>query len=476
MKFSIKAQQLQPSQASATLWVCAEEVPQHQDNEGGLPAALYQQAGAEEKSFLVARHLHHGVWIYTAIAKLVDVDYSAVEKVAREVAKWAVQQPHVAVDLNCLNTTQAQVWVEAFVVALADAAYQYDALKQDTHSVVLEDMVFYTEEKSLLQSALSVGEAMAYGMTLCKDLGNAPGNVCTPKFLAEQAQKAAQAAGAEARIMDAEAIQKMGMGSFWSVAKGSDAGAYFIELRYNGAPTADEAPVVLVGKGITFDSGGISLKPGANMDEMKFDMCGAASVIGTLCAAAKLELPLNVVALVPTCENMPSGNANKPGDVVKSMKGLSIEILNTDAEGRLILCDALTYAERFNPRAVIDVATLTGACIIALGHVASGVLGNEQSLIDDLQAASKQVNDKIWPLPLFDEYKDQLKSNFADLQNIGGRPAGTITAAAFLSYFAEKYAWAHLDIAGTAWVSGKEKGATGRPVPLLLQYLRNLAA
>ena len=236
---------------------------------------------------------------------------------------------------------------------------------------------------------------------------------------------------------------------------------------------ATQKPVVLVGKGVTFDTGGISLKPGAAMDEMKFDMCGAASVFGTICAVATLQLPINVVGIIPTTENMPDGLATKPGDIVTSMSGQTIEILNTDAEGRLILCDALTYAEKYNPRCVIDIATLTGACIIALGKIPSAVLGNHQRLIDDLIDSGQQIEDKIWELPLWDEYQDQLKSNFADMANIGGRDAGTITAACFLSRFTKKYKWAHLDIAGTAWKSGEEKGATGRPVPLLTQYIIN---
>ena len=265
------------------------------------------------------------------------------------------------------------------------------------------------------------------------------------------------------------------MGSFWSVAKGSAQDPYLIELHWRGAADKNAAPVVLVGKGITFDSGGISLKPGEAMDEMKYDMCGAASVIGAFAAAAKAKLPINLTAIVPTCENMPDAAASKPGDVVTAMNGTTIEILNTDAEGRLILCDALSHAEQFKPAAVVDVATLTGACIIALGHVACGLLTNTQELADEILTASRQSGDKAWQLPLFAEYREQLKSNFADLQNIGGRPAGTITAAAFLSHFTENYPWAHLDIAGTAWKSGKEKGATGRPVPLLLQFLHNRA-
>jgi len=243
-------------------------------------------------------------------------------------------------------------------------------------------------------------------------------------------------------------------------------------LQYAGAD-AKQKPVVLVGKGITFDSGGISLKPPAEMDEMKYDMCGAASVLGTFKAVADLGLKLNLVGIIPACENLPDGDANKPGDIVTSMSGQTIEVLNTDAEGRLILCDALTYAERFEPAAVVDIATLTGACVIALGHVASGLLANDDGLARELLHAGEEAHDRAWHLPLWDDYQEQLKSNFADMANIGGRAAGTITAACFLSRFAKKYDWAHLDIAGTAWKSGKEKGSTGRPVPLLVHFLKN---
>ena len=267
----------------------------------------------------------------------------------------------------------------------------------------------------------------------------------------------------------------MGMNAFLSVAKGSVEKPYFIELTYNGLSKNGENPVILIGKGITFDSGGISLKPGLAMDEMKYDMCGASTVISTFFAAVELKLAINLKVLTPVCENMPSDKANKPGDIVKTLHGLSVEILNTDAEGRLILCDALSYAQNFNPKVCIDVATLTGACIVALGHVASAVIGNDQRLIDDLIIASDEVNDKIWQLPLWDEYEAQLKSNFADLPNIGSKGAGTITAAVFLSKFVKDYSWAHLDIAGTAWISGENKTSTGRPIPLLIQYLINLS-
>jgi leucyl aminopeptidase len=271
-------------------------------------------------------------------------------------------------------------------------------------------------------------------------------------------------------VLGEKQIEALGMGSFLAVAKGSDTPPQFIIMRHDGG-RADEDPIVIVGKGITFDTGGISLKPGEAMDEMKYDMCGAASVFGTMHAVSLLNLKKNVIGVVPTCENMPSGRATRPGDIVKSMSGQTIEVLNTDAEGRLILCDALTYVERFKPKAVIDVATLTGACIIALGHVHSGLFSDDESLVKDLSKAGHQSLDTVWRLPLDAAYHEQLKSNFADMANIGGRPAGSVTAACFLSRFAEKFRWAHLDIAGTAWKSGAAKGATGRPVPLLTEYL-----
>jgi leucyl aminopeptidase len=299
-----------------------------------------------------------------------------------------------------------------------------------------------------------------------------PGNICTPSYLAEQATTLAQQYKLKAEVLERANMEKLGMGSLLSVANGSSQPPKFIVLQYRGGK-ADAKPIVLVGKGITFDTGGISLKPAPEMDEMKFDMCGAASVLGTMKALAAMKLPLNVVGIIPSTENMPGGRATKPGDIVTSMSGQTIEILNTDAEGRLILCDALSYAERFQPDAVIDIATLTGACVIALGHVASGVLANDDGLARDLLDCGQQAGDRAWQLPLWDDYQEQLKSNFADMANIGGRPAGTVTAACFLSRFTKAYRWAHLDIAGTAWKSGKEKGSTGRPVPLLTHYLLN---
>ena len=321
------------------------------------------------------------------------------------------------------------------------------------------------------QQALREADAIGLGVNLARELGNLPGNICTPTYLAKQAvQLAHDYKNIKASVLEQKEMEQLGMGSFLSVAKGSREAPKLIVLEYMGTDK-NEQPHVLVGKGITFDSGGISIKPGQAMDEMKFDMCGAASVISTMKVLGELQPKLNVVVIVPSCENLPDGSANKPGDVVTSMSGQTIEILNTDAEGRLILCDALTYSEKFNPASVIDVATLTGACVIALGKHPAGLLGNNDELIEDIKNAANSSGDRVWQLPLWEEYQEQLKSNFADMANIGGRDAGTITAACFLSRFTKQFKWAHLDIAGVAWESGANKGATGRPVPLLTQYL-----
>jgi leucyl aminopeptidase len=368
------------------------------------------------------------------------------------------------------------VWnVEQAVVAAREALYRFDQLKSKQEEVrrPLRRLILAVSRRGELtegEAGIARGLAIANAMQLAKDLGNLPGNICTPSYLAEQALKLAKSHGLVVEVLELADMEKLGMGSFVSVAKGSRQPPKFIVVQHKGG-NKKHKPIVLVGKGITFDAGGISLKPAAEMDEMKYDMSGAASVMAAMQAAAELKLPLNVVALIPTCENLPDGAANKPGDIVTSMSGQTIEILNTDAEGRLILCDALTYAERFEPEAVVDVATLTGACVIALGNVATGLLANSDTLARELVHAGESAYDRVWQLPLWDDYQEQLRSNFADMANIGGRPAGTITAAAFLSRFAKKYHWAHLDIAGTAWRSGKDKGSTGRPVPLLVHFL-----
>jgi leucyl aminopeptidase len=361
---------------------------------------------------------------------------------------------------------------------VGDQVYRFGArqtqfkTKPSEKSDSLEDFVALTNTKhaNLIKTALQEGSALVEGMNLTKDLGNLPPNVCTPTFLAQTAQNLPKKTNLKVQVFGQKQIEALGMDSFLAVAKGSDTPPQFIVMRHDGGKT-NEQPIVIVGKGITFDTGGISLKPGEAMDEMKYDMCGAASVFGTMYAVSLLKLKKNVIGVVPTCENMPSGRATRPGDIVKSMSGQTIEILNTDAEGRLILCDALTYVERFKPQAVIDIATLTGACIIALGHVHSGLFSDDETLVKDLVHAGHQSLDTVWRMPLDVAYHEQLKSNFADVANIGGRPAGSVTAACFLSRFAEKFRWAHLDIAGTAWRSGAAKGATGRPVPLLLNFL-----
>ncbi len=363
---------------------------------------------------------------------------------------------------------------QAAIVA-PETVYRFDQLKSKKDEVrrPLRKLTFAVERRNELtpaEEALNQGLAIAEGMALAKNLGNLPGNLCTPTYLAEQATAMAQEHGLECQILEKAEMEALGMFSLLSVARGSHQPPKFIVLQYKGGKK-EEKPLVLVGKGITFDTGGISLKPAAEMDEMKYDMCGAAAVLGTMQAAGRMALPLNLVALIPACENMPGGNATRPGDIVTSLSGQTIEILNTDAEGRLILCDALTYAERFDPEAVIDVATLTGACVVALGHVATGLFANEDSLARELLQAGEEAHDRAWQMPLWDDYQELLKSPFADMANIGGRWGGAVTAACFLSRFTKKYEWAHLDIAGTAWKSGADKGSTGRPVPLLAHFL-----
>ena len=322
-------------------------------------------------------------------------------------------------------------------------------------------------------TGLATGVAIGSGVFLARDLGNLPPNICTPTYLGTRAlQLAKEWPSIKTKVYDAAEIKALKMGAFLAVTQGSDQPPRLIVCEYRGA-NKNVAPICLVGKGITFDSGGISLKDPPAMDEMKFDMSGAATVLGALRTAAELKLPLNLVVVVATCENMPSGGAVKPADIVTTMSGQTVEILNTDAEGRLILCDAITFSRRFNPAAVIDVATLTGACIIALGNHFSGLMSNDQALSDQLAAAGLRADDRAWPMPIGDEYVDQLKSNFADIANVGGREGGACTAASFLWKFAKDLRWAHLDIAGTAWLSGSQKGSTGRPVPLLVDFLMN---
>ena len=361
--------------------------------------------------------------------------------------------------------------LRACVLALSDAGYVYSATKKIADPITLDKVTVGVADAKPLQTAFKHILATASGVAMAKEWANRPGNHATPTLLANAAKGLASAAAKlSVQVLGPKEVEKLGMGSFMAVAQGSSEPLRFIVLNYQGAAKT-VAPTVLVGKGITFDTGGISIKPAAEMDEMKFDMAGAASVLGVFKALGELQPKINVVGLIPAAENMPGGQAIKPGDVVKSMSGQTIEILNTDAEGRLVLCDALTYAERFKPKAVIDIATLTGACVISLGAVRSGLFATKDELAEALLKAGEAAQDLAWRLPLDEDYAEGLKSNFADVANVGGRAGGAITAAKFLQRFATQFDWAHLDIAGTAWKSGAAKGATGRPVGLLLSYL-----
>jgi len=365
--------------------------------------------------------------------------------------------------------------VEQMVAVTSDTVYRFahPACKKEGERRGLSRVIVNVPQRNDLrrvEHALHRGLAIAGGVRLAKDLGNLPGNICTPAYLAEQAGELAKTYGLQIEVLERADMEKLGMGSLLSVARGSRQPPKLIVLQYRKGK-ASQKPIALVGKGITFDAGGISLKPAGDMDEMKYDMCGAASALGTLKAVAELDLAVNLIVVIPASENLPDGDASKPGDIVTSMSGQTIEVLNTDAEGRLVLCDAMTYVEKFEPETVVDIATLTGACVVALGHHASGLFGNDEGLVKELANAGDESFDRAWPLPLWDEYQEQLKSNFADMSNVGGRPGGSITAACFLSRFARKFDWAHLDIAGTAWKSGKDKGATGRPVALLTHFI-----
>ena len=406
-----------------------------------------------------------------------DKEYcTAVRTAMKALADTAATEALLTLTALPLGKRSTAWKIRQAVIVAEESRYRFEQFKskKDEEQRPLNTLTLAIDQRKetgVAEAALAQGLAIAEGVRLSKNLGNLPGNVCTPAHLAETALQMAGEHALECQILEREEMEQLGMNALLSVARGSHQAPKFIVLRHRPADAVNAKPLVLIGKGITFDSGGISLKPGEGMDEMKFDMCGAASVLGAIKAAARLQLPLDIVAIVPASENMPGGSASKPGDIVTTMSGQTVEILNTDAEGRLILCDALTYAARFKPGTVIDVATLTGACVIALGHVASGLFANSDSLARALLKAGERSLDRAWQMPLWEDYQEQLKSNFADMANIGGRPAGSITAACFLSRFSAKTEWAHLDIAGTAWKSGGEKGATGRPVPLLVNYL-----
>jgi len=403
----------------------------------------------------------------------------AIRAAVKAIAATRVEEALIALDAD----SDAPDKIRLATLAAADELTRKNWTEQKEKNDVLKKLAFWRvagakRDAGAEEKALREGEAIAAGMKAARTLGDMPANQCTPGYLADAAEKLAKRHKLHCEILDEKAIRAAGMNALLAVAQGSRQPPRFIVLEYkprSGKKSAAK-PLALIGKGITFDSGGISLKPPANMDEMKFDMCGAASVIGVMEAVARLRLPLHLVALIPACENMPGGDATRPGDVIATLSGQTVEILNTDAEGRLILCDALTYAKRFDPIAIIDVATLTGACAIALGRVAHGLFANDDALSAALLKAGEMIDDRAWRLPLWNDYQEALDSQFADMSNSGGREGGAITGACFLSRFVDKKTpWAHLDIAGTAWKTGKEKGATGRPVAMLCQYLLNLA-
>ena len=416
---------------------------------------------------------------------LKDLDSRGLQRAALTATKALASGPKKAVsylaELPIANTSLSDR-LTAITRSSGEAAYRFDTFKSKKNgNKGLNHLTLAVDDKSQVaagKKAVAWGEALASGINTARTLGNLPPNVCHPSYMADQAKTLGKRNDKmlHVEVLGESDMKKLGMGSFLAVSNGSDQEGKLIVMDYKGGKK-NAAPVVLVGKGITFDTGGISLKPGAGMDEMKFDMCGAASVLGVMSALVESGLPINVVGVMACAENMPSGGATRPGDIVTTMSGQTVEILNTDAEGRLVLCDALTYVARFKPAVVIDIATLTGACVVALGKVVSGLFSPSDELANALLDAGQQSGDRAWRMPVWQDYQDMLESPFADIANIGNAPnAGAITAACFLARFTKEYNWAHLDIAGTAWHSGAQKGATGRPVPLLLQYLKNRAS
>jgi len=435
----------------------------------GNTLLLQMPAGSKTKRVLLVGFGEHGKTSTEDFCKAVSASVNALKSLPIKETISALLFVDVADKDNEWKTRQ-------IVLKSREALYQYTetlTTSAPDKNILKECQLLISDSCSEkdINTAATTATSIANGIDSTRKLADLPGNVCTPTYLANTAK----ALGKEHKslkvtILDEAEMEKLGMGSLLSVSRGSREPAKLITMEHNGGAKSQK-PIVIVGKGLTFDAGGISIKPSSGMDEMKYDMCGGASVFGVMQMCAELNLPINVVGVVPSSENLPDGDANKPGDIVTSMAGLTIEILNTDAEGRLILCDALTYSAKFNPDVVIDIATLTGACVVALGKHATGLLGNNDELANELLGAGIKAGDKAWQLPLWDEYRPQLKSNFADLANIGGPTGGTITAACFLSRFTEDYKWAHLDIAGTAWKSGAEKGATGRPVHMLSQFI-----
>lgn len=457
-------------------------------SQGAIQAVIESEFKAEAKSQLVLRNLPNISAQRVVLIGLGERKKYNAKAHANAEATFASYCKNASISeavstlasIDTADSTMADR-ARAAAQAVGYANYHYDATlstKNESTQLIKQFSVWSAPTQAAeVEVGLKQGKAIANGVNFTRLLADLPPNYCTPTYLANEAKKLGEKfSSLKVEVLERKQIEALKMGSFLSVSKGSEEPPVFIVIKHTPSNANNEAPLVLVGKGLTFDAGGISLKPAANMDEMKYDMAGAASVLGSMQAVAELGLNREIIGIIAACENLPSGTANKPGDVVTSMAGKTIEILNTDAEGRLVLCDALTYAERFNPAAVINIATLTGACIVALGDINSGLFSNNDALAEHLKEASQQTNDGVWQLPITDEYQAKLKSNFADIANIGSPGAGSITAACFLARFTESYPWAHLDVAGTAWSSGANKGATGRPVPLLVQYLINQTA
>jgi leucyl aminopeptidase len=451
--------------------------------EGIISSAIKQHGFKHELGKTLTLDLVHGNIkriVLFGLGNTKELKQSSFDTIAKTTVQ-AISGKNATIELEGVCTLEdatASQSCASFMRELFSSNYRFEKYKsKKSDKAPLTQISFAADKKTQasIKNAINYGQALNEGMTLTRDLGNEPGNVCTPSFLADTAKKLAKEyTELKCKVLEEKDMEKLNMGAFLSVSKGSTEPGKLIVIEYKGGK-ANEAPHVLVGKGITFDTGGISLKPGAQMDEMKYDMCGAASVLGSIKAIAELKPKKKIIAVIAAAENMPAGNASKPGDIVTTASGQTVEILNTDAEGRLVLCDALTYVEQFKPKSVIDIATLTGACIVALGHATSAVMSNNDEFAKTLMTCGQEANDQAWQLPLWDVYQTQIDSPFADMQNIGGKGAGSITAGCFLARFTKAYTWAHLDIAGTAWNSGANKGATGRPVPLLLNYLINHA-
>ncbi len=432
--------------------------------------ATHFKASFNESLALIAKVAEHSNTQLLGLGNAAELKATKLAKLAQTIIKSSQNKfKQISVDLSALPAELHSL----FALSLTQAAYGYDEFKSKKNAFVLETIHLIASQTTLDDAQLNLIHAVQSGQSYARDLGNRPGNICFPEYLADQALSlAAQYPDRlKVTVLDEQQMADLGMHAFLAVSKGSDRPGRIITLEYNAK--IEQAPVVLVGKGVTFDTGGISLKPGLGMDEMKFDMCGAASVLGTMQALCEAQLPIHVVGAIAAAENMPSGGATRPGDIVTTMSGQTVEILNTDAEGRLVLCDTLTYVKRFNPALVIDIATLTGACVVALGKVVSGLFTPDDELAQALQQAGEQSHDRVWRMPVMEDYQELLDSPFADIANIGGPHGGAITAACFLERFTRDYRWAHLDVAGTAWLSGAAKGATGRPVPLLMQFLAN---